>query len=206
MTIAEGAGWVAPIATAIAAIMTAANLGARVTGWGFVVFLIGSLAWSTIGATTDQTNLLLTNGFLTLVNLLGVWRWLGRQARYEKGGEAAAAASAARAAPDLRTLSSLIGAEVIDRQGQPVGEAIEALLECDGGRLDHVVIRSGGIGGVGETLKAVPCAQLAIRRDGLTLCLSKQEFDALDAWVPEEPPCGTRSTNQGSQAEASERN
>lgn len=35
------AAWVAPVATMIAAVMTAANLGARVTGWGFVVFVIG---------------------------------------------------------------------------------------------------------------------------------------------------------------------
>lgn len=188
MSVADIAGWVAPVATAIAAIMTAVNLGARVTGWGFVVFLIGSLAWSAVGATTGQTNLLLTNGFLTLVNLLGVWRWLGRQARYEKGGEAAAMASERRAAPDLRTLSSLIGAPVVDRAGEAVGEVIEALLECDGGRLDHVVIRSGGIGGVGETLRAVDCADLVIARDGVTLLLDKAEFEALPDWVPEAPP------------------
>ena len=41
------AGWIAPIATAIAAIMTASNLGTRVTGWGFVVFAVGSIAWIT---------------------------------------------------------------------------------------------------------------------------------------------------------------
>ena len=29
------ASWVAPIATTIAALMTASNLGSRVTGWGF---------------------------------------------------------------------------------------------------------------------------------------------------------------------------
>lgn len=197
MTIADIAGWVAPVATAIAAIMTAVNLGARVTGWGFVVFLIGSLAWSAVGATTGQTNLLLTNGFLTLVNLLGVWRWLGRQARYEKGGEAAAMASETRAAPDLRTLSSLIGAKVVDRDGEAVGEAIEALLECDGGRLDHVVIRSGGIGGVGEKLSAVDCADLVIARDGVSLSLDKAAFDALPEWVPEAPTCPRDDADTG---------
>ena len=48
------AGWVAPIATMIAAMMTAANLGPRVTGWGFVVFTVGSIAWSTVAIATDQ--------------------------------------------------------------------------------------------------------------------------------------------------------
>lgn len=66
------AGWIAPIATMIAAMMTAANLGARVTGWGFVVFTVGSIAWSLVGISTGQTNLLATNAFLTIVNLVGV--------------------------------------------------------------------------------------------------------------------------------------
>ena len=113
----HAAGWVAPIATAVAAIMTAVNLGARVTGWGFVVFLIGSLAWCAVGASTGQTNLLLTNGFLSLVNLIGIWRWLGRQARYEKGGAEAAEASVELPVPDMRTSSSLIGTPVSDRSG-----------------------------------------------------------------------------------------
>src|SRR6188768_57692 len=66
------ASWVAPAATMIAAIMTAANLGARVTGWGFVVFSVGSVAWTLVGLGSGQTNLVATNIFLTLVNLVGI--------------------------------------------------------------------------------------------------------------------------------------
>ena len=79
----ETAGWLAPAATMIAAMMTAANLGARVTGWGFVVFTVGSIGWCAIALSTGQQNLLWTNGFLTLVNGVGIWRWLGRKARSE---------------------------------------------------------------------------------------------------------------------------
>src|SRR6202007_1871385 len=85
----ETAGWLAPAATMIAAMMTAANLGARVTGWGFVVFTVGSIGWCAIALSTGQQNLLWTNGFLTLVNGVGIWRWLGRKARYEAGGKSA---------------------------------------------------------------------------------------------------------------------
>ena len=85
--------WVAPIATTIAALMTASNLGTRVTGWGFVVFTAGSLAWLTLGIATGQANLLWQNVVLTLLNLFGIWRWLGRQARIEDGAKSAAAAS-----------------------------------------------------------------------------------------------------------------
>lgn len=38
--IADLAGWAAPAATMIAAMMTAFNFGARITGWGFVAFTV----------------------------------------------------------------------------------------------------------------------------------------------------------------------
>jgi hypothetical protein len=88
------ANWVAPIATTLAAVMVAANLGTRITGWGFIVFSIGSIGWIVIGAVTGQGNLLWQNVFLLVVNLVGVWRWLGIRARYEKGAGAATEATA----------------------------------------------------------------------------------------------------------------
>ena len=56
--------WIATIATMIGAMMTASNLGARVTGWGFVVFSVSSVGWTTLGYATGQTALIATNGFL----------------------------------------------------------------------------------------------------------------------------------------------
>ena len=88
------ANWVAPIATTIAAIMVAANLGTRITGLGFIVFSVGSVAWIVIGAATDQPSLMWQNVFLLFVNVVGIWRWLGIRARYEKGAGAATANSA----------------------------------------------------------------------------------------------------------------
>ena len=96
----------------IAAMMTAANLGARVTGWGFVVFTAGSIAWSIVGISSGQTNLVATNGFLTLVNLVGVWRWLGRQRAYEDGGKSATQASRRSAYPTLFTATGVAGLPV----------------------------------------------------------------------------------------------
>lgn len=82
----EIAGWIAPVATMLVAMMTAANLGARITGTGFAIFTLGSVYWWIMGLTSGQTNLLATNCFLTVVNLFGVWRWLGRQRAYEMAG------------------------------------------------------------------------------------------------------------------------
>lgn len=90
------AGWVAPIATTLAAVLVAANLGARVTGVGFIVFSVGSIAWMVIGFATGQGNLLWQNAVLLGINALGVWRWLGLRARYDKGAAAATRATARR--------------------------------------------------------------------------------------------------------------
>ena len=90
------ASWVAPITTTLAAIMVAANLGARITGVGFIVFSVGAVAWMVIGLATGQANLVWQNAILLAINLLGVWRWLGLRARYDKGAAAATRATARR--------------------------------------------------------------------------------------------------------------
>lgn len=155
MQAADIAGWVAPAATMIAAMMTAANLGARITGYGFIVFTVGSVAWSIIGISSGQTNLLLTNGFLTLVNAVGIWRWLGRQARYEKGGEQAAQASARRPVDTLFSAGAIAGADVTGTDGKTIGSVVDAMLRCADNAIEYLVVSIGGVGGVGETLHAV---------------------------------------------------
>lgn len=126
----ELAEWIAPIATMIAAMMTAANVGARITGWGFVVFTLGSICWAIVGASSGQGSLIATNVFLTLVNTIGVWRWLRREAKYQDGAQAAAAASAHADAPALFPASSLSGLPVSDRTGGGIGRCVEALVRC----------------------------------------------------------------------------
>jgi hypothetical protein len=173
------AGWVAPIATTAAAMMTAANLGARVTGWGFVVFTVGSVAWSLVAVATGQQNLLWANGFLTLVNGVGVWRWLGRQARYEAGGSTATKRSAAARVPDLFAVGALAGAKVTGRNGENLGTIVEGMMRCSGAMLAYVVVSEGGMGGVGERLHAVSPAELRFSEDGVTSDLSLEALQAM---------------------------
>ncbi len=92
----QAANWIAPVATTLAAIMVAANLGARITGIGFIVFSVGAVAWMAIGIATGQANLVWQNAVLLAINLLGVWRWLGLRARYDRGAAAATRATARR--------------------------------------------------------------------------------------------------------------
>ncbi|UVO50096.1 PRC-barrel domain-containing protein [Sphingomonas sp. SUN019] len=163
----------------IAAMMTAANLGARVTGWGFVVFTIGSICWATVGLTSGQTNLLATNVFLTLVNLVGIWRWLGRQRGYEDGGQSAKAASRKSSAPTLFTATGIAGMAVVDTNESPVGKAVEALIECESGTVSYIVVATGKIGGIDEQLRSVPRDCLTFGCDKLVLEMSRAAFDAL---------------------------
>ena len=175
----NAAAWIAPVATMIAAMMTAANLGARVTGWGFVVFTVGSIAWSVVGVSSGQTNLLATNGFLTLVNLVGAWRWLGRQRAYEDGAKAATEASRRSAYPTLFTATGISGMPVTDSDNAPVGKAVEALVTCDSGVVSYVVVSSGGVGGIAETLRAVAREDVRFACDSIALRRDRTWFEAL---------------------------
>lgn len=173
------AGWIAPIATIVAAMMTAANLGARLTGWGFVVFTLGSVCWSIVGISTGQTNLVASNGFLTAINLIGIWRWLGRQRAYEDGGKSAKSKSRHARGPKLFTATGIATMVVEDRDGQPLGKAVEALIECATGQVNYVVVATDKVAGIAERLRAVPRDRVSFRCDALRLDMTAQEFEAL---------------------------
>ena len=57
-------------------------------------------------------SLLVTHCVLLFVNLFGVWRWLGRQTRYEDSREHASERSRWARVPTLFSAGSLIGATV----------------------------------------------------------------------------------------------
>jgi hypothetical protein len=187
MTAASLAGWIAPAATMVAAMMTAANLGARITGWGFVVFTIGSIGWCTVALATGQPNLLWTNLFLTLVNAVGIWRWLGREARYEAGSRAAETQSAASPHPTLTALGSIAGTTVEGKDGETVGTVVDGMMRCNDGGLAYLVVSVGGVAGVGEQLYALSADEIAIGEDAIRTdvpleAIRAREPLAAEAW------------------------
>lgn len=185
----EYVGWSASAATMVAAMMTAANLGSRVTGWGFVVFTIGSVAWTTVGFLTGQPSLMITNAFLFAVNLFGVWRWLGRQARYEDGSaEASRNSRRKRKVSTLFPAGSLIGSKVEDPAGAAIGSVVDVMVSCDTKRIVYAVIAEGGVAGAGERLRAVQPELLDIRDDAVICRLSFDAFCAGDEIDPENWP------------------
>ncbi|WP_184242354.1 PRC-barrel domain-containing protein [Novosphingobium chloroacetimidivorans] len=178
----------------IAAMMTAANLGARLTGWGFVVFTAGSIAWTTVGFTSGQTNLVASNAFLTLVNLVGIWRWLGKQAVYEDGAKAAQEESRNSSSSTLFTATGINGMSVVDEAGKQIGHAVEALIECATSAVSYVVVASGGVAGVDEQLRAVPRRQLDFNCDQMSLRIDRDAFEALPVLAAGHWPAQARSS------------
>ena len=177
-------GWVATIATVAAALVTASNLGSRITGYGFAVFTFGSVAWLALAFLTNQPALLWTNILLTGLNLFGVWRWLGRQSRIEEGASLAAEKSEHTPGEALFAISTLLRAPVRSHLGDEVGNCVDGMAGCTSGRLRYVVISKGGVGGVGETLHRLPWGAAQVEADGLIL----ERVDELKEITPKEWP------------------
>ena len=183
---AEILPWIATVATITAAFMTASNLGARVTGYGFAVFLVGSLCWIAVGATSNQPALLWTNAVLTLLNIFGIWRWLGRQAKVDEGTKVASRVSEELPSETVFPISLLTRATLVGRDG-PLGICIDAMAGRDSGRIAYVGVSEGGVAGVGETLRRLPWSRARIDGDAVHVDLSKAEFGATqtfekDSW------------------------
>ncbi|MBI1188129.1 MAG: hypothetical protein GC206_12515 [Alphaproteobacteria bacterium] len=73
-------GWYASISGMIAALAIAADLGRRITGWAFALFVTSSIAWIIAGMNGGEFSVLWQNVVLFAVNLFGVYRWLIRKA------------------------------------------------------------------------------------------------------------------------------
>ena len=176
---AETISWVATVATIIAASMTAANLGTRITGYGFVVFTIGALCWIAVGALTHQPALLWTNVVLTILDLFGIWRWLGRQTKVEEGARTASEASALTPGEALFPVSMLSRAPVMSGSME-LGRCVDAMAGCSSGRLDYVVVSQGGLAGVGEKLRRLPWSRASVEDEMLLSGCGASEFDDLE--------------------------
>ena len=173
------ASWIATAATILAACLTASNLGSRITGYGFIIFTVGSIAWFAVGYLTGQPALIWTNAVMTLLNLFGVYRWLGRQAKLEEGASKAAEASASAPGENLFPASSLTASRLLGRGGEPLGNTVDAMLSCDGGKLRYLVVAKGGVAGVGETFRRVDWHFAGVKEGAVKTDMSPEQFDRL---------------------------
>lgn len=69
----RAAKWIGTAAGISGATLIALNLGA--VGYGFALFLISSLIWSTVGWVQRELSLLVLQITFTAINLVGLWRW-----------------------------------------------------------------------------------------------------------------------------------
>ncbi|MGV3555218.1 MAG: hypothetical protein ACO1OD_08175 [Croceibacterium sp.] len=68
--------WIAAIGTMLAAALIAADLGRKVTGYGFVLFCAVSVTWIVSGLTSNAMPIAAMNAILLLINAWGVWQYL----------------------------------------------------------------------------------------------------------------------------------
>jgi hypothetical protein len=176
---AETISWIATVATIVAASITASNLGARITGYGFLVFTFGALCWIAVGALSHQPALMWTNVVLTALDIFGVWRWLGRQARVEEGGRSAAQASERTPGEALFPVSLLARAPVMSGAIE-LGRCIDAMAGCSSGHLDYVVVSQGGVAGVGESLRRLPWSAVKAEGEMVVTRMSMKRFAELE--------------------------
>lgn len=68
--------WIAAGGTMLAAGLIAADLGRRVTGWGFVLFCAVAICWIISGLTGGALPIAAMNSVLLAINAFGVWQYL----------------------------------------------------------------------------------------------------------------------------------
>lgn len=76
--------WIAAIGAVLAAAMIAIDSGRRVTGWGFVLFVIVSIVWIASGLINGTMPLVAQNAILLAINAWGVWQYLLNPGRRQK--------------------------------------------------------------------------------------------------------------------------
>jgi hypothetical protein len=71
--------WAASISGIVAALMISLDLGRRVTGWGFALFVASSVCWISGAFLSDDEPLWTQNLVLFCINVFGVYRYLIRK-------------------------------------------------------------------------------------------------------------------------------
>ena len=74
----------AAVTTVLAASLVAANLNARVTVAGFMMFIVASIAWMIDGWLEGKASLVIQNVILLVINVIGVWRWFPKAEKEAK--------------------------------------------------------------------------------------------------------------------------
>jgi hypothetical protein len=69
----RAAKWIGTAAGVSGATLIALNLGA--IGYGFALFRVSSVIWSTVGWIQRELSLLVLQFAFTAINVVGIWQW-----------------------------------------------------------------------------------------------------------------------------------
>ena len=83
--------------------------------------------------------------------------------------------------PRLMTASTLEGNQVVNLQGETLGEIKEIMLDVPRGRIAYAVMSSGGFLGVGDKLFALPFSALTLDTDRKCFVLDAPKEKIRDA-------------------------
>lgn len=67
--------WIGTAAGVAGALVIATNLGS--VAYGFMLFLVSSILWSLVGWMQREASLVVLQGAFTVINVVGIVRWLG---------------------------------------------------------------------------------------------------------------------------------
>jgi hypothetical protein len=149
--------------TIIAALMTASNLGSRITGYGFVVFTVGSLAWLALGSPPASRRCCgpTSSSPRSTCSASGAGSGGRRRSR-----RAARRRRSKRRTPGENPVPRLAADQAPSWSGQ--GAPSSALRRRDGSAAAagarYLVVAEGGVAGVGETLRRVDWSDARGRR------------------------------------------
>ena len=81
--------------------------------------------------------------------------------------------------PRLMTASTLEGDDVVNRQGETLGEIKEIMIDVPEGRVAYAVMASDGFLGIGEKLFALPWSMLTLDpdRECFVMDAAKERFE-----------------------------
>jgi nicotinamide riboside transporter PnuC len=69
------AKWTGVAAGVVGATLIALNIG--IVEYGYIFFLVSSLLWMAVGVTQRERSLVVLQLAFTIVNILGLYRWVG---------------------------------------------------------------------------------------------------------------------------------
>lgn len=100
-------------------------------------------------------------------------------------GAQPAAADANMQMPDIPAdADNLIGKQLVTSAGEEVGEVADVLVTADG-RIDAILIRRGGVLGMGESHVSLKWDQIGIQGDQISTTLTADEIEAMPDYVIE---------------------